>query len=119
MLYCITIGSANIPFQSVIRVPTTGVRMTDVLTFNCQPGTVKRGSSGRGYYGANFQRFDLDEDKLGEPVFTDYGEVLSGLTREVFQLKATTLGKIGQVANRGLMEKARDVLEGDELNLLA
>lgn len=64
MLHCIALGLPQIPYQSIIRVPTTGVRITDVMAFNCKPGTIRKEPTGRRFYGTNFLEFNMDDSKL-------------------------------------------------------
>ena len=83
ILLCITLGDPQIPFRNVIRQPLAGIRLNDIRTMNCKTGVRRNPTRKETYlYGRNFERFNIDEQKISEPVYIDFSSTVNRISKE-------------------------------------
>ena len=54
MFFVITLGQPQIPFKEIIRLPTPGIRMADVMALNCRSGARREPMGSPLRYGSDF-----------------------------------------------------------------
>ena len=61
-------------------MPLEGIKINDIVTFNSQHGKQKEPGSFY-YFGNKFSQFLMDESDLKEPIFQNFGQINSNLTK--------------------------------------
>ena len=90
ILLCITLGDPQIPFRNVIRQSLAGIRLNDIRTMNCKTGVRRNPARKETYqYGRNFERFNIDEQKVPEPVYVDFSSTVDRISKEYTAIMQT------------------------------
>lgn len=86
ILFSIILGISELPQFELIRVPLPGIKISDVLYFNCDSQKNKRPYE-LNYFGNNFEHFDIDFENSQEPPFTNFIEINANLSADITEMR--------------------------------